>query len=348
MMLTSSSGEAPSAAEQVLEDLYDPAFLIDPDGGRIVGANAAACAFLGYDADELAHMTPADIHPHEIPRLDAFLAAVREHNRWCSNELACRARDGMLIPAQIRASLVHLEGKDYIATIVRDRREEELAELGRSIRKLAHDLRNTMVSSRLMGNRLRHHEDPLVQRSAELITRSVDRAVRMCQDALDVGTSAEHAPRWERFALADLSQEVIAALGPEEAADARLDAPAAEHVMIEADFDQLFRVLLNLVRNSLAAGARRVRLETHQGADWIHLEVSDDGPGIPPERQAHLFEDRPHQPGEEGAGLGLTIAQELAAKHGGAIELIATGGDGTTFRITLPASQPRAEAANAD
>jgi PAS domain S-box-containing protein len=346
MLMDSQS--APTGAEQVFEDLYDPAFLIDPEQGRFVGANAAACAFLGYGSEELLNLTPADIHPHEIPRLDAFLEAVREHSRWSTNDLACRARDGMLIPAQVRASLVRLEGRDYIAAIVRDRREEELAELGRSIRKLAHDLRNTMVSSRLMSDRLRRHDDPLVQRSAELIARSVDRAVRMCQDALDAGTSAEKSPQLERFRLDDVSKEVIAAIGPEEAVGATLEAPGLEHVSVEADFDQLFRILLNLVRNSLGAGARHVRLTAAQTGDIIAIDVTDDGPGIPADKREHLFEDRPHRPGEDGAGLGLAIARELATNHSGDLELVSTGPEGTTFRISLPASQPLSQAAGAD
>lgn len=347
-MMLIDAGAAPSGAEQVFEQLYDPAFLIDPDRGRFVGANAAACSFLGYNADELANLTPADIHPHEIPRLDAFLATVRENSHWATDDLSCRARDGMLIPAQVRASLVRLEGKDYIAAIVRDRREEELAELGRSIRKLAHDLRNTMVSCRLMGERLRRHDDPMVQRSAELITRSVDRAVRMCQDALDAGTSAEKAPQLERFCLDHVSQEVMAAVGPEELAGASLETTGLAGVTVEADFDQLFRILLNLVRNSLAAGARSVRLAAAETDGTISIDAADDGPGIPSDKRDHLFRDEPHTRGERGAGIGLAIARELATNHGGDLELVATGAEGTRFRVTLPASHPASALAGPD
>lgn len=70
-MLFDSTATAPRGAEQVFEELHDRAFLIDPKKGRFIGANLAACDFLGYDASELQQLTPADVHPHEIPRLAA-------------------------------------------------------------------------------------------------------------------------------------------------------------------------------------------------------------------------------------------------------------------------------------
>lgn len=340
-MLIDSVARVPNGAEQVFEELYDPAFLIDPAEGRFVGANEAACAFLGYAPAELLALTPADIHPHEIPRLDAFLRSVTENMRWATDDLSCRSKEGTLIPAQVRASLVTLEGRTYIVAIVRDRREEQLAELGRSIRKLTHDLRNTMVASRLMGDRLRRHEDPLVQRSAELITRSVDRAVRMCEEALSAGGSVEQAPRCERFTLGDLVSEVDAAVGPREVASAHLEAPGAEAVVVDADFDQVFRILLNLVRNALAAGATRIDVVGGQTSEGTVIDVTDDGPGVPDRVQAHLFAEKPASArNPRGAGLGLAIAWELASNHGGELVLAATGETGTTFRLTLPPQQP--------
>ncbi len=335
-MLSDSVTKTPRIAEQLFEELYDPAFLIDPDAGRFAGANSAACAFLGYESDELGKLTPADIHPHEIPRLDAFLETVRRNRRWSTDELACRTKTGALVPAQVRASLVTVEDKIYILAIVRDRREEQLAELGRSIRKLTHDLRNTMVSSRLMGDRLRKHQDPIVQRSAELIIRSVDRAVHMCQDALLAGSAREQEPCRERFPLSDVVAELTAAIGPEEVADARLEAEG-EDVVLDADYDQFFRVLLNLVRNALAAGATRLVIAGKRDEATVVIDVQDDGPGIPATVQAELFREKKSVPVDGNTGLGLAIAWELVHNHGGGLSLVRTGPQGTLFRIKLPA-----------
>lgn len=334
-MILIESSHRDSLAE-VFEELYDPAFLIDPDGGFFAGANPAALRFLGYEPEELATLTPADIHPHEIPRLESFLESVRRNSRWSTDDLSCRPKSGALIPAQVRASVVRIEGCEYVLAIFRDRREEELAELGRSLRRLTHDLRNTMVASRVMSDRMRHHSDPVVQRSAELITRSVDRAVRMCQSALSAGTATEYQPSRERFTLDEVISEIEAAVGPEEVVEATLAAPGSDRVVLDADYDQVFRILLNLIRNALTAGARAITVEGHREGDRVRIDVSDNGPGIPAEMRESLFSEKRLGNAHKGAGLGLAIAWELARNHGGDVTLQRSEESGTVFRITIP------------
>ncbi|AGA32736.1 PAS/PAC sensor signal transduction histidine kinase [Thioalkalivibrio nitratireducens DSM 14787] len=324
------------AVAQLFEELYDPALLIDPEQGAIVGANHAACLFLGYSADELAALTPADIHPHEIPRLDAFLSAVKHKGRWVADDLACRVKSGGLIPAQVRATLVRIAGRPFVLAIVHDRRDAELAELGRSIRKVTHDLRNTMVASRLMSDRLRRHEDPLVRQSAEIIARSVDRALGMCERTLEAGSASEPKPRRERFTLGDLVSELHAAAGPEEVAAVRLEAPDVETMELDADYDQIFRILMNLIRNAIGAGSTRILLTGNSGNDWTTIVVRDNGPGLPEAMLPCLFAEKSPVAGKTG-GLGLAIAWELARNNGGDLTLVDSGPQGTAFRLVLPA-----------
>ncbi len=336
MLLLEATSNNRDSVAQLFEELYDPALLIDADSGDIIGANTAACLFLGYSAEEFASLSPADIHPHEIPRLEAFLFAIQSHGRWVADDLSCRAKNGALIPAQVRASRIHIGGRTYILSIVHDRRDAELAELGRSIRKLTHDLRNTMVSSRLMSDRLRRHDDPLVRQSAEIIARSIDRAVRMCQRTLEVGSAAEGRPRRERFMLADVISEVHAAIGPEEATGARLDATEAATVALDADFDQVFRILMNLIRNALAAGATRIEVSGSNAAEGTVIDIRDNGPGLTNSVLNSLFSEKTTTAQGGGAGLGLAIAWELARNHHGDLTLLETGPEGTTFRLVLP------------
>ncbi|WP_232209290.1 ATP-binding protein [Alkalilimnicola ehrlichii MLHE-1] len=338
MIFSDELSKTQDATARLFEELYDPAFLIDVDHGCFAGANAAACRYLGYSSDDFQRLTPADIHPHEIPRLQAFLAQVRREGRWVADDLSCRAQGGSLLPAQVRASCIRIDNREYILAIVRDRQEEQLAELGRSIRKVTHDLRNTMVASQLMGDRLARHPDPLVQRSAEMIRRSVRRSVRMCEAMLEVGNARERAPQLERFTLDDVVEEARAAIGPEEVARASLQAPGADAVVLDADFDQIFRILLNLVRNAVAAGARQIQVQGGQHADTVWVEVADDGPGVPDTVRDELFVEKRTAPRSGGAGLGLAIAWELARNHGGALTLKESGPEGAVFRLTLPRS----------
>jgi len=100
-------------------------------------------------------------------------------------------------------------------------------------------------------------------------------------------------------------------------------------------------VFLNLARNAVEAGARRLRFAAERAAGTIAIEVADDGPGLPPKARENLF--RPFfgsaRPG--GSGLGLAIAREVVRAHGGELSLASSTGAGTVFRLTLPAPATR-------
>jgi len=317
---------------RLFDELYDPAFLIDVEAGRFLGVNRAALQLLGYDAAEMRGLTPADIHPHEIPKLDAFVAQVLAHGRWAADDLACRTRSGVYVPADVRATTVTLGGRRCVLSIVRDRRPAEDAALGQSLRRLMHDLRNTLATTQLAGDRLMDHPDAAVRRSADTIARSLERAVEMCRTTLERGRAEPPAPRRERFLLEDVLVEVAASLAAEGFVADASDGP----VTVDADYDQCYRILLNLARNAHEAGARRLRVAGDEVDGAVHLTVGDDGPGLPEAVRAHLFDEAPAKKPAGGSGLGLAIARELARNHEGELELVETGPEGTTFRIVLP------------
>jgi len=113
---------------------------------------------------------------------------------------------------------------------------------------------------------------------------------------------------------------------------------------VDADPDQLFRVLLNLVRNAAQAlegrsgdeaATRQIRITGHREGAVAIVEVSDTGPGVSGKVRGHLFEAFQTSGRPGGSGLGLAIAAELVRAHGGDIHLV-EGAIGATFRITIP------------
>ena len=113
---------------------------------------------------------------------------------------------------------------------------------------------------------------------------------------------------------------------------------------IDADPDQLFRVLLNLVRNAAQAlesrprsdaAALQIRITGRREGSVAIMEVSDTGPGVPAKAREHLFEAFQTSGRPGGSGLGLAIAAELVRAHGGDIHLV-EGTIGATFRIVIP------------
>ena len=77
-----------------------------------------------------------------------------------------------------------------------------------------------------------------------------------------------------------------------------------------------------------------IRVVTRRGEAMTQVEITDSGPGIPKRVQQQLFEA--FAEGSRGTGLGLAIARELTRAHGGDLELLSTGSEGTRFGISLP------------
>jgi len=326
----------------VFANLFDAVAVVDGETGCFLAANEEALKLLGYTSDELRQLRPDDIHPHEIPRLHDFLSDVRSRGRWLSGELSCRRKCGDLVPAEIRATRAVEDDRELIIIVIRDRRIDQLADLGRSIRKIAHDLRNTLATAQLLSDSLMTHSDRTVQRNAETITRAVERALHMSRQTLSAGRSSAPAPQRERFLLIDVVEEVRNSLGIEPDSDEIKLPDAAAGVILDADFDQIYRILLNLSRNARDAGATAISLACEQTEDHLAIRISDNGPGLPQEIIDQLFDEKSGSSRPGNSGLGLMISRELAQNHGGDLSLHETGPQGTTFELSLPAKAPGA------
>jgi two-component system nitrogen regulation sensor histidine kinase NtrY len=105
------------------------------------------------------------------------------------------------------------------------------------------------------------------------------------------------------------------------------------------DRDQMKRVMINLIKNSLAAIEREgeIKIQTSYDPKFqvVRLEVSDDGCGIPDEDKGRLFEPY-YSTKKTGTGLGLTIVNAIVADHNGYIRVRDNKPKGTTFLIELP------------
>ncbi len=106
---------------------------------------------------------------------------------------------------------------------------------------------------------------------------------------------------------------------------------------------QLNQVFMNMLVNAAHAIEERgeISIKTQQQGDNVIVSISDNGSGIPKEKQAKIFDPFfTTKPVGKGTGLGLSLSYQIVEKHHGHIELISEEGVGTTFNITLPVSQP--------
>ena len=222
--------------------------------------------------------------------------------------------------------------------------KNHLASLGLAVSKINHDLRNMLASAQLFSDRLVSVPDPNVQRFAPKLMRSLERAIAFCQSTLSYGQVKEPPPDRRPVVLETLVQDVRDTLGVGPDSPVRFVAAVERNLRVDADPDQLFRVILNLGRNSLQAmegrapldpGRDQLRVTGQREGAVVIIEVSDTGPGVTEKARQHLFEAFQGSTRPGGSGLGLAIAAELVRAHGGEIRLV-DGTIGATFRIIIP------------
>ena len=229
---------------------------------------------------------------------------------------------------------------------------KRLAELGMAVARINHDLRNILSAAQLISDRLATIPDPLAQRLAPRLVATLDRAIQFCQSTLTYGASRELPPSRRPFDLSKLVEEVVESGKAEHdaAIDYNIDIPP--RFCVYADPDHVVRVLDNLSRNAaqalMAKGAaegrpKAIRFAAIRTDGLALIEISDTGPGFPPDQNERIFEPFHKSTSDVGAGLGLAIAADLVTRNGGAITLAPAKADdfycGARFLIKLPTAE---------
>ncbi len=225
--------------------------------------------------------------------------------------------------------------------------KNRLAALGLAVSKISHDLRNMLATAQLISDRLAMVDDPTVQRFAPKLILSLDRAIGFCAQTLKFGRASEAPPSRDWFNLRSLTEEIVDMAVIQASSHVLLYNDVAKDLVVDADREQLFRILMNLTRNAVQAleasikdgTALRecaVRIKAWRDGGVITIEVRDNGPGVPDKARNHLFEAFKGGARAGGTGLGLAIANELTRAHGGELRLITDAEMGAIFWVVLP------------
>ncbi|MBI3297238.1 MAG: PAS domain S-box protein [Elusimicrobia bacterium] len=219
-------------------------------------------------------------------------------------------------------------------------KSESLAAVGTMAAVLAHEIRNPLGSIVTAAASIARGE--LSAEDKTTLSSVVRQESRRLSDTLTQFLQYAR-PRDPVLATADLNALVteLAALLRSDAATlgkVKLTVHAAKELpRFPFDAGQVRQALLNLALNSLQAleGKGRLSLTVERRDPHAVVIVSDDGPGIPAATQKRLFEPF-HTTKEKGTGLGLAVADRIAAAHGGAILVESDVGQGASFTFLLP------------
>ncbi|TAM59177.1 hypothetical protein EPN52_08795 [bacterium] len=321
--LLCSLGEERRLLEQIFADVPIGIVLSD-EHGNIVVANEAAGALAGEVAGALtgAGLTEA-----------LGLEGLHE-----GRALVGRARH----PVEVHVRPVG-EGKRSL-TLLRDLTEQEAVEALKSefIAAVSHDLRTPLTAVKGFAVLLQERTDldPAVREILRLIDRAANRLTRMIDDLMQ-------SALLESGRLALLVEPIPLGAAVRGLGLLESESPT-HHLVLEvpptlgvlADRDRLEQVLVNLVTNAYKyTPGGRVLVRARAAGERVEIAVSDDGPGIAPAEQVHIFEKfyqaNATSKKRRGVGLGLYISRELIERMGGTLTVRSVPGFGATFAISL-------------
>lgn len=226
---------------------------------------------------------------------------------------------------------------------------EGLRSLGQISGGVAHDLNNMLAS--IIGPAdllLMEEEDPGKQRALNSILAAATRGaetVRRIQSFSKARTDLDR----QVFDLRELVEEVVFSLRPrwrdaaqKQGLSIRIHDEVPRGLMVHASAGEMGNVLMNLILNACEAMTRDgdITISAEQQGEVTELQVRDTGSGMSPETMTNIFKPFFSTKGADNTGLGLAVIHGIILRHGGTIAVDSELGQGTTFRITLPASAP--------
>ncbi len=320
------------------------------EAGRIETVNRRAGEILGLDPDQARERTLEETLGTGTARLLEVVEPVRsgrEERREA--QVVCELAHGRRT-LSIVASVLRGDRRRPIGTVivVEDLTQilasQRLEAWTEAVERVIHEIKNPLTPVGLAADTLRNawFHDPA--RFADLFPSAIDMiqgAVHDLKELIGEFSRFSRLPAM-RAARLDLNALVLEALAPytqapSEKLQVKLEL-APEAPQVEADADQIKRVLFNVINNALEAMAEKggeLRLRTTAEDGGVAIRIEDDGPGV--EDVERIFE--PHYTTKvKGTGLGLAIARQIVDEHGGAISAESKRGRGTCVRIFLPAA----------
>ncbi len=242
--------------------------------------------------------------------------------------------------AELQAALRDLQ-HDLEQARLAELEAERLRAFGEVARRVAHEMKNPLTPIRLALAQMARRAPPEFRDELDVIAVESARLESMAREFAELGRLPEGvaAP----VDLGELLDDLLRGTVP--AAMTRTFRAAPDVATVVGYYDPLRRAFSNILRNAVEAchGQGAIDVQLRQTDGRVEVAVSDNGPGIAPERREMIFQPYYTEKGD-GTGLGLTIVRQTIEQHGGTIAVTDTPGGGATFVVRLPAQGPEGRA----
>jgi signal transduction histidine kinase len=372
--VTPGEEEKPTVASILMvddrpENLLALEGVLKPLGARLVKARSGEEALMHLLRETFA-LILLDV---QMPRLDGlqtaelikqreqtrhipiiFITALSREAAWVFKGYAHGAVDYLLKP--VDPEILRAKVRVFCDLFVRGEKirkqalENEVKDV--FLASVVHELRTPLAAAKAQTQLALHQlsegqGEANTSRALRVISRQIDRLVRLVADLLDVNrldtSQLELNPT--EFDFSVLLEEVRARMQTLGEAKHPIRVAAPDGIRFFGDRDRIDQALTNLLSNAVrySPDGGEIEVKVEENADGLHLTIADHGLGIPKEQQQHIFERfaRAHGTSYGGLGLGLAITKGIIEQHGGSIWVESDGvrGKGSIFHLRLP--QPR-------
>jgi two-component system nitrogen regulation sensor histidine kinase NtrY len=311
-------------------------------GGRVQLINPRAGQILGVEVPAGSRI------PEDRPLPAAVAGTVREFLASGARErVEEREVEGRTIRLRMRG--LHTDGPRGAVLVLEDVTREltsaRVLAWGEMARQVAHEIKNPLTPIKLAVQHVRRayldgRDDfgTILDRNVDAVLQEIDHLGEISRAFARFGAPAEEGAPVEPVDVRRVADETLALYrGGRDGIEYVLDvAPDAPRALARAG--ELKEVLVNVLENARAAldGGGRVRIAAANtgGGQWLHVDVSDTGEGIPPESLPRIFEPQ-FSTRSSGTGLGLAIVRRLVESWGGEITVDSVPGEGTTVHLRL-------------